>query len=94
MKEEANPPVQDREQEAEACFSCLGTNTPGSHFCTHCGTPLTSYAATGPIEHLFAFGDFIRKAAQPGRWSRPVRAVVLVFVFLTLLAVLFGLIMP
>jgi hypothetical protein len=94
MKEEANPPVQDSEQETETCFSCLGTNTPGTHFCKHCGTPLTSYAASGPFEHLFAFGNFIRKATQPGRWSRPVRVAVLIFVFLMLLAILFGLFLP
>ena len=94
MKEETKPPVRDSVEEAETCFSCLGTNAPGSNFCTHCGAPLTSYAATGPIEHVFAFGDFIRKATRLGRWSRPVRVAVLIFVFLMLLAILFGLILP
>lgn len=74
----------------ETCFSCLGTNSPGTHFCKHCGTPLTSYATIGPFEHLFAFGDFIRKATQPGRWSLPVRVVVSIFVFLMILVILFG----
>ena len=94
MKEEANPPVQDSEQETETCFSCLGTNTPGTHFCKHCGTPLTSYATIGPIEHCFAFGDFIRKATRPGRWSPAVRASVFGFVFLMILAILFGFLLP
>ena len=90
MKENTCPPVSHSEQETETCFSCLGTNSPGTHFCKHCGTPLTSYATIGPFEHLFAFGDFIRKATRLGRWSLPVRVFVIIFAFLMLLAILFG----
>ena len=78
----------------EICFSCLGRNPPNTHFCKHCGTPLTSFATTAPFEHLFAFGDFIRKATQPGRWSLPVRVCLLAFVFLMISAILLGMMLP
>jgi hypothetical protein len=94
MKEDANPPVQDSEQETETCFSCLGINASNTHFCKHCGTPLTSYATTAPIEHLFAFGNFMRKATSRGRWSPAVRIGIFVALFLLLLAVLSGMILP
>jgi len=75
-------------QESEVCISCLKTNVPGTHFCGHCGTPLTSYAATAPFESLFAEGDFWRKAAGPGRWSKPVRFAVIGFLVFMLLGFL------
>lgn len=82
-------PVSEPEpQDLEVCISCLKTNAPGTHFCGHCGTPLTSYAATGPFESLFAEGDFWRKAAGQGRWSKPVRFLVIGFLIFMILGAL------
>ncbi|MCP5523438.1 MAG: hypothetical protein H7A46_18025 [Verrucomicrobiales bacterium] len=78
------------ETEVEVCFSCLGENVPDTHFCRHCGTPLTSYASTAPFERVFALGDFFRKATASGRWGRWVRVSVAGFVILLLL----GLMLP
>lgn len=78
----------------EICISCLQTNPPGTHFCRHCGTPLTSYAATGPFESIFAEGDFLRKAASRGRWSGWVRAGVVVLLLLMLVGILLGFMLP
>ncbi len=49
---------------------------------------MTSYAATGPFERLFAEGDFWRKAASPGRWSKPVRFLVIGFLIFMILGFL------
>ncbi len=78
----------------EICISCLQTNPPGTNFCRHCGTPLTAYAATGPLEHCFAAGDFVRKAASRGRWSGGIRAGVVALILLTLVAILAGVLLP
>jgi predicted amidophosphoribosyltransferase len=93
MKTNSVPPAEEGErakEELEVCISCLQTNSPGTHFCAHCGTPLTSYAATGPFESIFAEGDFLRKAISPGRWKRPVRFTILVLLVLMLLATVAG----
>lgn len=81
-------------QELEICISCLKTNAPGTHFCEHCGTPLTSYAATGPFESIFAEGDMWRKAASQGRWAKPVRYLIIAFLLLMVLSFIFGLLVP
>lgn len=83
-----------RAGETETCISCLQTNIPDTHFCRHCGTPLTCYATTAPFEHIFAFGDFLRKATRPGRWNKPVRICILACVYLILFSVLLGLLLP
>jgi rubredoxin len=44
------------------CLSCLHPSDPSNHFCPKCGAPLTSYASTGPFEHLFAEGYVYRQA--------------------------------
>lgn len=80
--------------EWEICISCVKTNVPGTHFCRHCGTPLTSYAATAPFESLLAQGDFFRKAVRAGRWSRTIRIGVMVFLILQLLLFVLGLMLP
>lgn len=70
MSENPNPnPEADQETEAqELCTQCMTNNRPDSHFCRKCGAPLSSYAATGPFESLFAEGHVYRKAAeQPQR---------------------------
>ena len=60
--------VEDNEiaelTEQEMCYSCLGVNDPGVNFCKHCQTPLTSFAATGPLERAYALGDFARKGVN------------------------------
>lgn len=50
--------------EIEICISCLAGNPPGIHFCQHCQTPLTSYAATGPLERAFALGNLVSKGMR------------------------------
>lgn len=88
-------PLENREaQELEICISCLKTNDPGTHFCGHCGTPLTSYAATAPFESIFAEGDLWRKAVSHPRWGRPVRFLLIAFLILLLLGFLLGILIP
>jgi hypothetical protein len=94
MNPDTDSPVVVADQETEICISCMQTNPPGTHFCAHCGTPLTSYAATAPLEHAYAFGNFAAKALRPGRWRRPVRMAVMAWVFLLLAAVVLGMILP
>src|SRR5437588_11246029 len=40
---------------------------PSAHFCANCGAPMSSYAATGPFESLFAEGHVYRQATQRPR---------------------------
>ena len=88
-------PTQDPAgQELELCISCLKPNVPGTHFCRHCATPLTSYAATGPFESIFAEGDLWRKAASRGRWAGPIRLLIIAFIILMLFSFVFGLLLP
>ena len=78
--------------EHELCFSCLKENEPGIHFCKHCHTPLTSYATTGPIERMYAFGDFARKAVRhPKRWIRTLAWLLIISIGS---AILFGMLLP
>lgn len=85
---------EGREAETELCISCLHGNVPGTHFCPHCGAPLTSYATTGPLEHAFAFGDFFRKSLNTTRWAGWVRGTVLLGTLALLISVLTGLLLP
>ena len=88
-------PSADREpQELEICISCLKTNTPGTHFCGHCGTPLTSYAATAPFESIFAEGDMWRKAVSRGRYGWLVRLLIIAFLACLLLSIILGWMLP
>ena len=93
----SNSATQTEDQEpkdSELCISCLKPNTPGTHFCGHCGTPLTSYAATAPFESILAEGDLWRKATTPGRWSRPVRVLIMIFLVCLLLSFVLGWLLP
>jgi predicted amidophosphoribosyltransferase len=95
--ETLSPPSAVREEagsERELCISCLQPNPPGTHFCRHCGTPLTAYAATAPFESVFAEGDFWRKALRPGRGSRVRRVAIGGFLFFMILAILIGWLLP
>jgi len=51
----------------QLCTSCAAPNEPAAHFCVKCGAPLSSYAATGPFESLFAEGHVYRQAAEHPR---------------------------
>ena len=87
-------PLEVGQDEQELCISCLQANTPGVHFCVHCGTPLTAYASTAPLESCFAQGDFLRKAATQGRWGGWIRAGVFVLLAYLLFALISGLVSP
>jgi hypothetical protein len=63
--------------EKQLCVGCVFPNEPEAHFCTQCGAPLTSYAATGPFESLFAEGHVYRQAAE-----RPRRFIVVLGIWL------------
>src|SRR5687768_12207851 len=70
-------PNPDSSQETEICPQCMTENQPDSHFCAKCGAPLSSYAATGPFESLFAEGHVYRQAAE-----RPRKLIVVLGVWL------------
>lgn len=88
------PAQDDAEAEVELCISCLQPNTPGTDFCRHCGTSLTSHATTAPFESLFAEGDFWRKAIGGPRGRPWIRFVAIGFLVLMFLAILSGAILP
>jgi predicted amidophosphoribosyltransferase len=81
-------------KERELCISCLEENEPGAHFCRHCNTPLTSYAATAPFESLFAEGDFWRKAASRGRHAGLVRFLIILILILLVASFVVGWLVP
>lgn len=54
-------------------------NEPEAHFCAKCGAPLTSYAATGPFESLFAEGHVYRQAAERPRSFIVVLGIWIIF---------------
>ncbi|MCX6927615.1 MAG: hypothetical protein NT154_31065 [Verrucomicrobia bacterium] len=62
------PPNRDQTplepEEMQLCTSCTAPNAPAAHFCVKCGAPLSSYAATGPFESLFAEDHVYRQAAE------------------------------
>ena len=59
------PPSETDEK--QLCVSCVFPNDPEAHFCAKCGAPLSSYAATGPFERIFAEGHVYRQAAERPR---------------------------
>jgi hypothetical protein len=65
-------PLEPGGEERELCRACLAPNPPGATFCHDCGAPLSSYAATGPFESVFAEGHVYRSAVE-----RPQKLVVL-----------------
>lgn len=80
------------DSEQEICFHCLEANTPGSNFCSHCQTPLTAYANTGPMERVYAMGDFARKVSlHPKRW---IRWSGILLVIVVVVAILSGMLLP
>lgn len=86
-----DPSAAHEAGEQELCTQCMTGNPPGSHFCAECGAPLSSYAATGPFESLFAEGHLYRRATE-----RPQRIIVvfgiwLIFGLMTLAGVMIAL---
>jgi ribosomal protein L40E len=69
----------DETNEKQLCVSCVFPNEPTANFCVKCGAPLTSYASTGPFEHLFAEGHAYRQAAERPRSLIVVLGVWLIF---------------
>ena len=78
--------------EQEMCYSCLGVNDPGVNFCKHCQTPLTSFAATGPIEKAYALGDFARKGVNHPKAA--VRWIVWILAVVMVIAICSGIMLP
>jgi len=55
--------------EKQLCLNCLAPNSQLANFCHDCGAPLSSFAATGPIESVFAEGHVYRQAVEsPRSW--------------------------
>ena len=72
-------PAPTETEEKQLCLGCLEPNKPTANFCTKCGAPLSSYAATGPFEHLFAEGSTYRRAAEQPHKLIVVMGVWLIF---------------
>jgi hypothetical protein len=53
--------------EKKLCVNCMFSNDADVNFCANCGAPMTSYAATGPFEHIFAEGHVYRQATERPR---------------------------
>ena len=87
--------TQDEQSDAqELCISCLEPNKPGEHFCRHCRTPLSSFAATAPLESCFAEGDFWRKAIERTKGKTLRRALMLLFLASMVVSILGGFLLP
>lgn len=71
--------VPGEPKEKQLCPSCMFPNEPEAHFCAKCGAPLTSYAATGPFESLFAEGHVYRQAAERPRSLIVVLGIWIIF---------------
>jgi hypothetical protein len=57
--------------------------------CAKCGAPLSSYAATGPFEHLLAEGHVYRQAAEGPRKFIVVLGVWIIFGAIGLTGIMF-----
>ncbi len=76
---EPTPQTSPESEEKKLCVSCLFGNDPDVHFCAQCGAPMTSYAAIGPFEQLFAEGHVYRQAAEKPRKFIVVLGVWVIF---------------
>jgi hypothetical protein len=65
--------------ENKLCVGCMFPNEPDVHFCANCGAPMTSYAAIGPFELLFAEGHVYRQADENPRRFVVVLGVWVIF---------------
>ena len=59
------------------CPDCLAVNEPLAHFCSKCGTPMTSHAEIDPLGRIYAMGDTWWKATR-----RPSSPIILVGMWL------------
>jgi hypothetical protein len=50
------------DDERPVCPHCLAENLWWTTFCTECGAPLSGYAPIGPLERVYTFGWFLRRA--------------------------------
>jgi hypothetical protein len=75
---EAYQPLPESEQK-QLCISCMAPNDVSADFCSSCKAPLSSYASTGPFEHLFAEGAVYRQAAERPRKFVVVLGVWIIF---------------
>lgn len=66
-------------EEKALCVSCMAPNEASAHFCVKCGAPMSSYAATGPFESVFAEGHVYRQAAERPRSLIVVLGIWLIF---------------
>ena len=73
--------------EKQLCIGCLFPNEQDVHFCAKCGAPMSSYAATGPFESLFAEGHVYRQAAEKPRSFVVVLGIWIIFGMMTLVGV-------
>jgi len=89
-------PHQDLPEAAEKqlCLSCMAPNDAAAHFCAKCGAPMSSFASTGPFEHLFAEGAVYRQAAERPRSFVVVLGVWFIFGCVALIAVFMMAVMP
>lgn len=87
MPSEPDPTAEPLEEadERELCLSCMEPNDTGVPFCAKCGAPMTSYAATGPLEQIFAEGYAYRQAAERPRSFIVVLGIWMIFVSLAML---------
>ena len=65
--------------ETELCPGCLNENIPGTHFCRKCGSPLSTYAATGPWESIQAERHIFANAASNPQKPISVIGIWLIF---------------
>ena len=80
------PPSETDEK--QLCVSCVFPNDPEAHFCAKCGAPLSSYAATGPFERIFAEGHAYRQAAERPRSLIVVAGIWVIFGAMALMGVI------
>lgn len=81
MKTEPHPTSENMAdgEETPLCLGCLTPNHFSANFCAKCGAPMTSYAASGPFECLFAEGHVYRQAAEKPKNLVVVLGVWLIF---------------
>lgn len=80
-------PSESAATERQLCLKCLVPNDVSAHFCSECGAPLSSYAATAPFEHILAEGHTYRQAAESPRSIIVVLGVWLIFGSMALLGI-------
>ena len=84
---EQSPESPADANEKQLCVSCMFPNESAAHFCAKCGAPMSSYAATGPFESLFAEGHVYRQAAERLRSFVVVLGIWLIFGMMALVGV-------